>query len=122
MNYLSNLNGALGILASTLILSCVGNETAADSGTTDKNLLKTPNGAALFDKNCKICHGSDGRLGLNGAKDLSQSQLALPERINIITSGKNLMTPFSNVLSAAEIEAVAIYSQNLNPALQHESK
>lgn len=70
-------------------------------------------GAAIFGKNCKICHGADGKLGLNGAKDLSISVLSLSERINIITHGKNLMTPFGGLLTPAEIEAVASYTLKL---------
>lgn len=71
---------------------------------------------AIFRRNCVVCHGADGKLGLNGAKDLSLSPRPLAERIEIITHGKNLMTPFGAILSKTEIEAVATYSLSLNPA------
>jgi cytochrome c6 len=67
-------------------------------------------GAQVFQHNCVICHGADGKLGLNGAKDLGQSTKTKAERLEIVINGKNLMTPFKNVLSAEEIEAVVEYS------------
>ncbi|MCB0525800.1 MAG: cytochrome c [Lewinellaceae bacterium] len=69
--------------------------------------------AQLFNSNCKLCHGTDGRLGLNGAKDLTLSQLSVDERKSIITNGKNLMTPFGKVLSQNEIEMLAEYTIEL---------
>lgn len=72
-----------------------------------------PDGMTLFRQHCVICHGSDGNLGLNGAKHLSESVLPLEERINIITNGKNLMTPFRSQLSPEEIQAVAAYTLTL---------
>ncbi|MFN7327766.1 MAG: c-type cytochrome [Chitinophagales bacterium] len=71
-------------------------------------------GMAIYRKNCITCHGADGKLGLNGAKDLSASILPLHDRIQIITNGKNLMTPFKSILSEEEIKAVAEYSVGLS--------
>lgn len=72
-----------------------------------------PDGMAVFRKNCVVCHGADGKLGVNGAKDLTASELPIEGRIQIITNGKNLMTPFKAVLSEAEIKAVAEYTLTL---------
>lgn len=72
-----------------------------------------PDGQALFRQYCVLCHGADGKLGLNGAKDLTQSALTLDERILIITKGKNLMTPFGEMLTPEEIRAVAAYTTTL---------
>lgn len=74
-----------------------------------------PDGMAIFKKNCVACHGPDGKLGLTGAKDLSASVLPVADRIQIITNGKNVMTPFKALLSEAEIRAVAAYTISLNP-------
>jgi cytochrome c6 len=76
-----------------------------------------PVGSAVFRNNCITCHGADGKLGLNGAKDLTASTLPLDGRIQIITNGRNLMTPFKALLSEAEIKAVAEYSLTLNPQM-----
>lgn len=72
-----------------------------------------PDGMAVFRQNCVICHGADGRLNLNGAKDLSASVRTREERIEIIAHGKNMMTPFQTILSPAEIAAVADYTLSL---------
>ena len=72
-----------------------------------------PDGMAVFRKNCITCHGADGKLGLNGAKDLSASAISVEERIEIITNGKKLMTPFKALLSVEEIKAVATYTMTL---------
>ena len=72
-----------------------------------------PDGAAVFRKNCTTCHGADGALGLNGAKDLGASTLSLEERVIIITEGKKLMTPFGAILSPEEIKAVAEHTLTL---------
>ncbi|MBV6439485.1 MAG: hypothetical protein EPGJADBJ_01126 [Saprospiraceae bacterium] len=74
----------------------------------------TPDGRAIFRKYCVTCHGADGKLGLNGAKDLTVSTLALEERINVITYGRKVMTPFNEVLTPEEIKAVAEYTRQLN--------
>lgn len=72
-----------------------------------------PDGQAIFRQYCVVCHGADGKLGLNGAKDLTVSVLTLEERINIVANGKKLMTPFNEILSPEEIKAVAEYTQTL---------
>jgi len=72
-----------------------------------------PDGMAVFRKHCVVCHGADGKLGLNGAKDLTVSPRPKAARIEIITNGKNLMTPFGKILQPEEIEAVADYTLSL---------
>lgn len=73
----------------------------------------TPDGMAIFRQYCVTCHGADGKLGLSGAKDLTVTALTLEERINIITYGKKVMTPFNEILTPEEIKAVAEYTQTL---------
>jgi len=70
-------------------------------------------GKKIFDTYCILCHGADGKLGLNGSKDLTISILTPEERINQITNGKGLMTPFKEILTEAEIKAVASYTETL---------
>jgi mono/diheme cytochrome c family protein len=73
-------------------------------------------GVAIYQRYCVNCHGANGKLGLSGAKDLTQSELTLDSRIQIITNGKNLMTPFKALLNEGEIKAVAEYSMTFNTA------
>jgi mono/diheme cytochrome c family protein len=70
-------------------------------------------GEAIYKKYCTVCHGIDGKLGLNGSKDITISKLTEAERIAQITNGKNTMTPFKGILSPEEIKAVAAYSMTL---------
>ena len=64
----------------------------------------------LFQKYCALCHGMDGSLKLNGARDFAESTLSLEERITIVKEGKNGMTPFKGILTEKEIEIVANYT------------
>lgn len=70
-------------------------------------------GKKTFETYCILCHGADGKLGLNGSKDLSISTLTIEEKITQITNGKNTMTPFKDILTADEIKAVAEYTVSL---------
>ncbi len=101
---------ALGLAA------CGDSEPQTTAGPREKTTF-APDGMAVFRKNCVACHGAAGNLGLNGSKDLTMSILPLEERINIITNGKKMMTPFGKVLTPEEISAVAIYTRTLNHSL-----
>jgi len=93
-----------------LVFSACATSEEEKSATQNPGTPIKPDGMAIFRQKCVTCHGADGTLGLNGAKDLSQSVLPLGERINIITHGKKLMTPFATILSPEEIQAVAEYT------------
>lgn len=91
-----------------LIMACAENEKSKDAGAID-----TVDGATIYKKYCVLCHGSNGKLGLNGSKDITASLLTKEERMILIKNGKNAMTPFSGILSDEEIEAVADYTFTL---------
>ena len=90
-----------------IILACGGSEKS--------EVAKGPkiDGEKLFKMNCVLCHGEDGKLGLNNSKDLSLSELTIEERIEMVTNGKNLMTGFSALLDKDQIKAVAEYTLTL---------
>lgn len=67
----------------------------------------------IYKTNCLVCHGVDGKLGINGAKDLTASPMTLDERINNVTNGAGTMTPFKGILTEEEIKAVAAYTFKL---------
>ncbi len=71
------------------------------------------NGKAIYDVACVACHGADGKLGVGGAKDLTQSTLSHEGKVDMITNGKGLMTPFKGQLSEQEIDAVARYVDSI---------
>jgi mono/diheme cytochrome c family protein len=71
-------------------------------------------GKVLFTKNCAVCHGSDGKLGLNGAHDLSKSNLNTTGRVYMVTQGLGKMPAFKGQLTPEQIQAVVAYSLTLN--------
>jgi cytochrome c6 len=70
-------------------------------------------GPDIFKKYCQTCHGGDGKLGLNGAKDLTASALSVEQRVELISNGKGVMTPFKSILTPEQIRAVAEYTTTL---------
>jgi mono/diheme cytochrome c family protein len=93
-----------------LIIACGEGEKPAQAGSTVDPLVA---GGAIFTQYCTICHGVDGKLGVNGAKDITGSALTKEERITLITNGKKTMTAFGGILNPDEIEAAALYSMSL---------
>ncbi len=87
----------------------------SDSPTSATATTQTtdPDGRTIFRKHCVTCHGIDGKLGLNGAKDLSASTLKDEEKKLQVTVGKGAMNPFKDILSEAEIEAVVQFTNTL---------
>ena len=70
----------------------------------------------LFKMHCVVCHGIDGKMQMNGAKDLSLSTMSTEERIIRIKNGKGLMTPFKGILSDEEINKLAEFTHTFNHA------
>jgi uncharacterized membrane protein SirB2 len=70
-------------------------------------------GKSLYEVNCKLCHGSDGKLGASGAKDLTATVLDLEGIKEIIIHGKGLM-PAAQVTGE---QAVAI-AEYVNSSLK----
>jgi mono/diheme cytochrome c family protein len=58
---------------------------------------------------CTPCHGMNGKMAINGAKDLTKVKTSLEENVAQIYHGKGMMTPFRGILKDAEIVAVANY-------------
>ena len=90
-----------------LILACAGKEN------TKVNPKDVADGQLIYKKYCVLCHGIDGKLGVNDSKDINLSTLTLEERKVMIRDGKKLMTPFEGVLTEEEIHAVAAYTMTM---------
>ena len=75
--------------------------------------VEKTSGAQIYSDRCVVCHGADGNLGVSGAKNLSISKISVDEVKMQVTNGKGAMTPFKNILTPEEIEAVAEYSLSL---------
>ena len=88
-----------------LVIACGGHTSSSEANET--------NGLAIYKKYCITCHGSDGKLALNGAKDITVSPLSEEERVELVIRGKNTMMPFGSILSPEEIRAVVAYTLTL---------
>ncbi len=100
------------IFLGALIWACGDSDKGSNSNSSKKQSVaaKAPDGKKIFKRNCVVCHGIYGDMAINGAKDLNLSVLTLEERVEIITNGKKVMTPFKGVLSEKQIAAVAQYT------------
>ena len=96
------------------VFAC-GGETPKEGKTTKKAAPKKKkvDGEKIYKQYCVTCHGVYGDMGASGAFNLTESKLTLEEKVNIITNGRNTMTPFKGLLSAAKIKAVAEYTEKL---------
>ena len=92
-----------------VIAAACGGEAPKD----DSANVSAEDGEKIFMQYCLLCHGADGKLGVNGAKDITVSKLTFNERVALIKNGKNIMTPFEGILSEEEMKAAAKYSMTL---------
>lgn len=84
--------------------------TKQESSTNEfANVAPDVLGKTIYETKCLGCHGTDGKLGLSGAKDLTLSTKTSDEKIEIISNGKNAMMPYKNQLSKEQVESVAAY-------------
>lgn len=95
-------------LLAAVVLACGSASAPADDGA--------PKGAQLYRMHCELCHGANGKLGFNDAKDLTASAMSRAEMIAQVSNGKGKMMPYRNVLMAKEIEAVVDYARTLGKA------
>jgi len=118
-----------GLAFSALLLSCSSVDTThiesseptgeAAKGAAQSAIMNTLEndavavGKALFQKNCAVCHGNNGKLGANGAHDLTKSNLNTTGRVYIVKNGLGKMPSFKTTLTDEEIEQVVAYSLTL---------
>lgn len=76
-------------------------------------LSSSNRGELLFQQNCTMCHGADGKMGTLGAKDLSKSAMSNADVLNIISNGKAAMPAYGKTLSAEDIALLAGHVEQL---------
>lgn len=86
------------ILASLSLLMIISSFGLAEIYSKRKNITDNPSdltasadGKSLYEANCKLCHGDDGKLGMAGASDLSTSSLDKTKIVEVILKGKGSM-------------------------------
>ncbi len=104
----------IAILAFT-VFAC-GAESPKEQNSTKKPAAKKKkkvDGEKVYKQYCVTCHGVYGDMGASGAFNLTESKLTVDEKINVVTNGRNTMTPFKGLLSDAKIKAVVEYTEKL---------
>ena len=109
MRYFKFICATILLLIAVVACSSGTGGEQAQAGTVSAG-SNTANGKAIYRQYCVTCHGADGKLGLNGAGDLTKSVLPLDQRIIQISKGKNMMAAYEEILTAEEIRAVAKYT------------
>ena len=97
------------------VFACGGEspkEQTSKKAATKKKKKKV-DGEKVYKQYCVTCHGVYGDMGASGAFNLTETKLTLDEKIEVITNGRNTMTPFKGLLSEAKIKAVAEYTEKL---------
>ena len=114
------MNKGLAVLSLLLIIYAYGvSETHSPVFKKSHNDNEFANvspellGKAIYDSKCVNCHGSDGKSGLSGSKDLTLSVLTHEEKINTISAGKNAMKAYKDQLTVEQIVSVADYIETL---------
>jgi len=99
------------ILAALSLLLITGSFGIAEAYTKRKSTPKdsgvqiaATDGKAQYEKNCASCHGTDGKLGLSGAMDLTITKLDVKSISEIILKGRGAMLP----IAVTEEEAKSI--------------
>jgi cytochrome c6 len=96
-----------------LVLFACGAKEVKTENTSIEASKPVVDGAKIYKQNCELCHGPDGKLGANGSKNLTVSELDLNARIAMVSKGKGVMMAFENILNLSEIKAVAEYTMTL---------
>jgi mono/diheme cytochrome c family protein len=97
-----------------LLFSCGESSDSEAVNTAEKSENPMAVAQELFEYNCTACHGSDGKLGASGAKDLTKSTLNDKDLVKLIGEGKNGMPPMEDLLGSQEnVERVAEYVKSL---------
>ncbi|RMG83274.1 MAG: cytochrome c [Bacteroidetes bacterium] len=102
------------VLIGFFVVACGnGNDSTSNTSSSQMAASKPIDGEKIYKNYCVTCHGLYGDMGASGAHDLTVSNLTLEQRIEIITKGRNTMTPFEGLLSPEKIKAVAEYTMTL---------
>jgi uncharacterized membrane protein SirB2 len=78
-------------------------------GITKQNVegVASNDGKSLYQANCAICHGNDGKRGASGASDLTGTSLDRAGIRDVILHGKSNMNPVA--VNEEQADAIAAY-------------
>lgn len=104
------------ILAALSLLLITASYGTAEAYAKRKGIRRSESAAAastensaraLYETNCSLCHGGDGKLGAAGAKDLSATAMNANGIVDVILHGKGNMSPVR--VSEQEAETIAAF-------------
>lgn len=100
------------ILAALSLLLITGSFGLAEvyhkkKAIVDNSAIAANDGKALYEANCKLCHGDNGKLGMAGAKDISATVLEIDGIKEIIIHGKGAMP--AAAVNEEQAKAIADY-------------
>ena len=101
-----------------LVIACSSYEQRDHSKNAEKKYETTVSGQKVYQQYCVLCHGTDGKLGLNGSKDLTLSNTPIDSVLHQIRYGKGAMLPYNDILNDEQIDSVAAYVIRLRKQLQ----
>ena len=105
-------NKTLAVLSLLLIIAAYGMAEMAKKPAV-KTAAAEVDGQKIFMDNCALCHGHDGKAGINGASDLSASLLDHDGIVAVVANGRGVMASFKRVLTQEQIDAVAKHTEAL---------
>lgn len=98
---------SLLLITGSFGLAEVYHKKKAVAAPSETNSSVAMDGKSLYETNCKVCHGNDGKAMLSGAPDLSATALDKDQIKGIILNGRNLMVKVN--VSEAEAEQISEY-------------
>lgn len=104
-------NKILATLSLLLIIASYGLAEMSKKATKVEIAVTEPSqlGKSVYAAQCQNCHGTDGKLGMAGAKNLTATNMVKDDIVYLLNNGKNSMPKFKDALSAEEIDAVTEY-------------
>jgi len=103
------------ILAALSLLMITASYGLAEMGRKQKAVVvpegvTVADGKSLYELNCKLCHGDDGKLGMAGAKDISVTEMNAATIKQTILNGKGMMNKIA--MTDEQATAVAAYVES----------
>lgn len=103
------------ILAALSLLMITASYGLAEMSRKQKSVvvpegIAAADGKSLYEANCKLCHGDDGKLGAAGAKDISVTQMDVATIKQTILQGKGMMNKIE--MTDEQAAAVAAYVES----------
>lgn len=97
------------------MISCSGSQTEKVEKTSEqeKKEFSLNDAKNLYTMKCASCHGSDGKLGMSGAKDLSASKITDQQIMCTIQSGQNAMPAFKDAIPDYQLEKLVTVVKSL---------